>query len=281
MPAKNVTVTAVYTYNPSNPANPEVIKKVKKYNLILKAIPEAGGSFSPNGSAAVEEGATANVYAYTSPSFKFLGWRNEAGDTVSTYYSYSFTMPAKDVTLYGLYEYVPASPSNPGKNSWDDYMREVIVDDFTPGNVTGAIDDVIGGYNNRDQVEQIIVAGVITSNDMQVAGNFANCTYLDLSRTTGLDKVVNYCFSGHAKLMEVILPATITNIGYYAFNNCSALQSLVCHAPTPPTLGSNVFAGTPETMVVYVPEAAGDRYKQADGGKNTEFKNKHSKINDF
>ncbi len=278
MPAKDVTVTAVYTYNPSNPSNPEVIKPVKLYNLVLKSIPEAGGSFSPDGFATLTEGQEMRLYAYTSPGFKFLRWQNEAGETIGTEQSYYLTMPAKDVTLYGVYEYVPGNPSNPGKNSWDDYLREVIVDDFTPGNVTGAIYDVIGGKGNSDQVEQIIVAGVINNNDMQLANNFSNCTYLDLSRTTGVNSVNNYCFSGREKLAEVILPASITEIQYYAFNNCSSLQSLVCHAAVPPTLGSNVFAGTPETMVVYVPEASVDLYKNADGWKNMKIEKIQSNV---
>ena len=278
MPAKNVTLTAVYTYNPSSPSNPEVIKPVKKYNLVIKSIPEAGGTFSPNGSATFIEGEKMRLYAYTNPGFKFLRWQNEAGDTIATDQSYYLTMPANDVTLYGVYEYVPASPSNPGKNSWDDYLREVIVDDFTPGNVTSAIYDVIGGSGNKSQVEQIIVAGVVNSNDMQLANQFTNCTYLDLSRTTGVSCVPNYCFSGRDKLVEVILPASITQIQYYAFNNCSALQSLVCHAAVPPTLGSNVFAGTPETMVVYVPESSVDLYKEADGWKNMKIEKIQSNI---
>ena len=218
------------------------------------------------------------LYAYTNPGFKFLRWQNEAGDTIATNQSFYLTMPANDVTLYGVYEYVPASPSNPGKNSWDDYLREVIVDDFTPGNVTSAIYDVIGGSGNKSQVEQIIVAGVVNSNDMQLANQFTNCTYLDLSRTTGVSSVPNYCFSGRDKLVEVILPASITQIQYYAFNNCSALQSLVCHAAVPPTLGSNVFAGTPETMVVYVPESSVDLYKEADGWKNMKIEKIQSNI---
>ena len=278
MPAKNVTLTAVYTYNPSSPSNPEVIKPVKKYNLVIKSIPEAGGTFSPNGSATLAEGDTKSLYAYTNPGFKFLGWQNEAGETIGTSTRYNITMPANDVTLYGVFEYVPESPSNPGKNSWDDYLREVIVDDFTPGNVTGAIYDVIGGSGNKSQVEQIIVAGVVTSNDMQLANQFTNCTYLDLSRTTGVSSVPNYCFSGRDKLVEIILPASITAIQSYAFNNCSALQSLVCHAEVPPTLGSNVFAGTPETMVVYVPESSVDLYKEADGWKNMKIEKIQSNI---
>ena len=141
MPAKNVTLTAVYTYNPSSPSNPEVIKPVKKYNLVIKSIPEAGGTFSPNGSATFIEGENMRLYAYTNPGFKFLRWQNEAGDTIDTNQSFYLTMPANDVTLYGVYEYVPASPSNPGKNSWDDYLREVIVHAFTPRNVTRAIHD--------------------------------------------------------------------------------------------------------------------------------------------
>lgn len=56
MPARDVSVTAVYKYVPTNPADPEIIPSTKQYNLTLVANPVAGGSFSPNNTIQLREG---------------------------------------------------------------------------------------------------------------------------------------------------------------------------------------------------------------------------------
>lgn len=68
------------------------------------------------------------------------------------------------------------------------------------------------------------------------------------------------------QLNTVLLPSTITSIGAYTFYNCSSLTSIISLATTVPTLGSNVFAGTPIASgsgYIYVPDASVDAYKAA------------------
>lgn len=99
-----------------------------------------------------------------------------------------------------------------------------------PKNTSGNI-----GVLNSNNLESIMDLGAITSIDM----NFViGCPYL---------KVVH-------------IPSTVTNIGNQAFRNGIALDSFICHATTPPTLGASVFRTAPN---IYVPDASVEAYKNA------------------
>ena len=74
------------------------------------------------------------------------------------------------------------------------------------------------------------------------------------------------CFGNQKSLTYVKLPNTLTNIGNYAFKDCSSLVTFICNATTPPTLASEVFTNTPiasKTGTIYVPDDSVDAYKGA------------------
>ena len=62
----------------------------------------------------------------------------------------------------------------------------------------------------------------------------------------------------------VTIPDSVTSIGESAFDGCYSLTSIVCNAPTPPTLGSYAFDGTNDCPI-YVPSASVNAYKEASG----------------
>lgn len=266
MPARDVSVTAVYKYVPTNPADPEIIPSTKQYNLTLVANPVAGGSFSPNNTIQLREGEQTSIYAYTNSFFRFLRWENENGDTLSLSPSLYYQMPAADTKLIAYYDYVPGNPQNPGKNAYDATTGEVIVDDFTPGSLSDAVYNAVNG--NTEGVTQIIVAGRMNGNDFSIANNFSQCTLVDFSRTAGVSEVPSWCYDGNSYLTQIILPASITHIGYRAFNNATALASITCYAATPPTVDAYAFDGVPVGLVAYVPEKSIELYEQADGWKD-------------
>ena len=69
-------------------------------------------------------------------------------------------------------------------------------------------------------------------------------------------------FYGCKKLTEVILPATVTSIGWGTFRYCAALQYVKILATVPPALGDNTFEGT-NNCPIYVPAASINAYKVA------------------
>lgn len=264
MPAQNVDITGVFAYRPTSPSDPQ--EQALKYQLSLTATPMNSGSFNiSNERLAV--GSNNSLRAYANTDFVFKHWI--IGDSVlSTNPNMDFVMPSHNVQMVGVFEYNPASPANPNRNHWDKQTGEVIVDDFTPGNLSSAISSVISANSSND-VQMIIVSGRITSNDFGIANNYQNCSLLDLSRVTGVTEVPSYAFD-YTNLETIYLPATIEKIGYRAFTECTKLSSLTIYAMTPPTLESQVFQGVPDGLVVYVPAAAIAQYQDIEAwGKFT------------
>ena len=62
-------------------------------------------------------------------------------------------------------------------------------------------------------------------------------------------------------LSSVTLPATLTAIGDWAFDDCNNLKELICYAPQPPTISKYTFSDISPT--VYVPENTVTIYQNA------------------
>lgn len=263
MPNHDVTLTAVYEYDPQNPADPNMPKP--KYTVKLSTIPVNAGTFNWNTTTEVEAGTNCDIYTYYNTSFWFREWQLN-GETVSTSRNYQFQMPEKDIELVAVYDYNPSNPSNPNKNFWNESTGEVIIDDFSAGSLSSAISTVIGS-NNSEKVNLITVSGITNQYDWGILNNYLNCNFLDLSRTTGLSYVPSYNFSGNKSIQSIILPASIESISNYAFQNCSQLSTMDIYAVTPPTIGYNAFTGC-ENLVVHVPAEALSYYQDATGWKN-------------
>lgn len=169
---------------------------------------------------------------------------------------------------YGVGEgFDPENPGNPGRNGWNATTGEVIVDDFTTGSLNTTIKSLIGN-SPANAVIQIVAAGVINNTDFSVAKNYGKCSLVDFSRTAGISGVPTSAYSGCKSIGEILLPTSINEIGARAFYNCSALTSLTCYNPQPPTVGTNAFTGVSNDFVVYVPSYAVALYEQADGWKD-------------
>lgn len=263
MPARDVTLVAHYEYDPSVPANPEEPKT--QYKLKLELTPQGAGSVSGGGSYTEDQRVSVSTSANT--GFVLTGWY-ENEELVSSSRSFSYTMPARDVTLTARYEYNPGTPSNPNKNHWNPQTGEVIIDDFVPGSLDDAIVTVLNGAD-RSSVLRIVVIGRMNDSDFSSIriGLYSNCTTLDISRVKALVTLPANALN-RTNLESVILPASITKIEYNAFQDCSKLKALTIYAENPPALGNRVLNGVPESMIVYVPEKSVDLYKEADGWKN-------------
>jgi hypothetical protein len=72
-------------------------------------------------------------------------------------------------------------------------------------------------------------------------------------------------FNSCTGMSEIVLSKSITYIGIGAFSGCSGLSSIICFAPTPPTLGNtNVFLNT-NNCPIYVPDDSLSAYQSAWG----------------
>ena len=110
MPARNCTLTAVYRYDPSNPANPSL--PTTKYKLTLKTKPTSAGTFSRSSGEQFSEGQSVSVTAYNNTDFVFSHWM-ENGSQIASSSSFNYTMPAHDTELTAVFDYNPGNPANP------------------------------------------------------------------------------------------------------------------------------------------------------------------------
>lgn len=72
-----------------------------------------------------------------------------------------------------------------------------------------------------------------------------------------------YTFYACANLKKAVIPATCTTIGQQSFAVCKALETIICHNPTPPSAHAQTFMSTNNTFVIYVPDESVDAYKAA------------------
>ncbi len=163
-------------------------------------------------------------------------------------------------------DFDPTPPGNPGANYWYSDKGEVVVDDFKPGSLDGAIKTAIGDADPKD-VLSIVVSGIMNNGDIGAIRKYTECRVLDLSRCTGINEIIEYSLR-ETKLETVYLPATIEKISRFAFGWCDNLKTMTVYALTPPELNSNAFYKNKEDMMVYVPAAAIQQYMEAEGWKD-------------
>lgn len=81
----------------------------------------------------------------------------------------------------------------------------------------------------------------------------------------GITSIGPYGFYKCSELGSLTVPSTVTSIGNNAFQYCSKLYELIMKPTTPPTLGTNALADTPNLDKIYVPSGTLLAYKTATG----------------
>jgi len=78
----------------------------------------------------------------------------------------------------------------------------------------------------------------------------------------GVTNIGEYAFNNCSNLTAITLPQSVTNIANYAFYECSNMTTIYEQSTTPPTIYSNSFESS-ESIDVYVPFGGETRYKSA------------------
>lgn len=91
-------------------------------------------------------------------------------------------------------------------------------------------------------------------------GAFEGCWLMKhIHLPEGITSIGIFAFNYNVSLTSIELPGTLTTIEYNAFTGCG-LKSVISHAKTPPTLGTNVFCGIPNDCVLTVPQGTRTAY---------------------
>ena len=79
----------------------------------------------------------------------------------------------------------------------------------------------------------------------------------------GITSIGPYGFYKCSELGALTVPSTVTSIGNNAFQYCSKLYELIMKPTTPPTLGTNALADTPNLEKIKVPAGTLAAYQSA------------------
>ena len=97
---------------------------------------------------------------------------------------------------------------------------------------------------------------------------------IDLIIPSSISKIRHAIFAGCSSLKSVVIPSDITLISSMAFVNCKQLETVFCKPIVPPTIDLNdygqwnAFNGNHYGRMIYVPRQSVEEYKAADGWKN-------------
>lgn len=265
MPLKDVVLTANYVYNPSSPGDPE--QPALMHPLTVTVSPQNSATFSKSGSE-VKFGEEYYVYAYPRDGYKMKGWIVNGVGIETTDTEYHGVMTEVGAQIVALLKFDPSSPGNPGANNFNQTTGQVIIDDFTEGNLSAALSNLVGSSNYHN-VSSIIVKGKMNTADYRAVRNLTNAGTIDLSRVGGETTLPAYAFQSMGA-SSILLPSTITQMGNRAFTNCANLTALTIYAQEPPVCNSVTFTNftNKENCTIFVPASAVALYSQAEYWKD-------------
>ena len=180
------------------------------------------------------------------------------------------------ITNLGKITSLPNSNTNIQNFGKKDILEEIVL----PETITYIPGNSFRGYSNLkkinlENIEQVggyVFVGALDGAELRmpklstIEGNqlFYNSgvTILDFRGSTFTGTKDSFA-QGSSRLTKVILPDTITYIGWGAFSGCTSLRTFIVLASTPPSLQSDTFNSTNSTFFIYVPDASVDAYKAA------------------
>lgn len=124
--AKHETVTAVFTYEPDAPSEPNV--PILRHNVVVKGTL----GVSVNGGGRALQGTTQQISCNVNPGYKFLYWLKD-GEEYTSLESFSYTVEDKDVEFYAVAEFDPVAPAEPPMADFDSYSFYLMTVNGVPG----------------------------------------------------------------------------------------------------------------------------------------------------
>ena len=128
-----------------------------------------------------------------------------------------------------------------------------------------------------------VIGKAIITKDLDITDWFNGCKLAFIEFPRDLTAIGNYAFmrndgSGYyhfyepdytyyydeKELKSIIIPSTVTSIGYQAFLGCYYLNSVTCLATTPPYISSSSFANRYDYITLYVPAGCKAIYEATD-----------------
>lgn len=119
---------------------------------------------------------------------------------------------------------------------------------------------VSGAFQGVSALQNFAIpSGITVIND----NTFSGCTSLrNVDIPSRVTSIGANAFTNCRSMTTLIIPNSVISIGNSAFSGCSGLNSILIGRSTPPTIGTNVFAGS--NCFIYVPQESYDLYVNAE-----------------
>lgn len=91
---------------------------------------------------------------------------------------------------------------------------------------------------------------------------FYECDLHEIVFPDSLQVVGTYSFAYNERLRRIVLGPAVSFVGTYAFADCHGLEEVTVRATVPPQVVVTSFDGMPDGVVLHVPEASVDAYRQ-------------------
>ena len=116
--------------------------------------------------------------------------------------------------------------------------------------------------NNSGSMEVLdLTAATNTTLPLGALMNSNRLSYLYLPEQ--IETIPEMLAEGCYSLMEIIIPASVTEIGNYAFAGCINVWQMIVDAVVPPTVYAETFKGIDRNISVIVPAGSEEAYRQA------------------
>lgn len=177
------------------------------------------------------------------------------------YLQYYITMGNHDSEMLVTFEYDPSAPVEPNANHWDAATHRLVMDHFKAGELQSTISNIV----DKEEIQELVVAGEVTSADLEFVWSYDNLRRLDLSRTYGFSKLSGSFLSSYSPVPveEIILPSCVEEITRTGFSEDATerLQSLIIYAQVPPTVTGDTYYGfLNEQVTIFVPSPSVGMY---------------------
>lgn len=119
-------------------------------------------------------------------------------------------------------------------------------------------------FHNCEKLMNVDVSNITEFQKGWGGQHFVNCKQL---QSISFNSAVTFIpsFEGSYSLLEVTIPANVTEIETYAFKSCSSLTKVTILATTPPSIGhQETFQNANTDYPIYVPAESVESYKAAD-----------------
>ena len=229
-------------------------------------------------------GSEVIIAAYSKSDVRFLGWYDENNELVITNAVYTFVMPNYDYTLEAKWNYFSINynlnggvnnPNNPDHYTIDDgniYLQDPTKEGYSflgwkcNGEFIETIDPSEGKNISFEAVWSSYEYEIIEGNNGKYASIIGfDKTIIDAVIPESINvygedipvKVINSSvFENNDTIVSIIIPSSVTTIGYSAFRDCSNLETVTIGENSQlTTIESFAFDNCSSLTSIYIPDS--------------------------